>query len=73
MGTFADAMDSRPKVQDVVRRRREHKRDWNPAADTHRGRIHIVIVQVESREKQGVHLVLTQKPFKTDPDGESRL
>lgn len=52
---------------DLVRRRDEHRRDWNPSTDTHRGRKRIEVLLGTDGRKQGVRLMLEQNPSKTDP------
>lgn len=58
------------RCEDLINRRREVKRVWNPNIDKHRGRLRMEILRDENVNKEGVNLVLKVKPKKTDPAGE---
>lgn len=45
----------------------------SPGSDTHRGRIRVEVIRGDDDGKEGVQLVLAQKPSKNDPAGERRF
>lgn len=57
---------------DLIKRRGDVIKGWDPVRDTHRGRLRIEMIRYEDGRDKNVKLVLVQKPSQTDPAEERR-
>jgi len=55
---------------DLIRSANEAQRKWNPAKDTHRGRLRPEVAMTSENKPLGTKLVLTLKPVKNDQRNE---
>lgn len=56
---------------DIIKRRCEVRKDWNPQTNTHRGRLRIEMMKDKKGNNEEVKLVLVQKQSKNVAAGES--
>ena len=56
---------------DVIKSKKDSARPWDPARDTHRGRVGVDIVKDLQDSRNRVRISLAVKPTKTDVGGES--